>query len=123
MKLSDLFHSPRSGALHSARSAALHSAATPPPFIRRAAALFIALTAATSSEAADAGYTLGVPSAPTLRLSSDADANAWLSSNALYPAMAVVAPGWDVATNAASSLQAVAGEETVKLAAAEARRP
>ena len=78
------------------------------------------MTAATSSEAADAGYTLGVPSAPTLRLSSDAAANAWLSSNALYPAMAVVAPGWDVATNAASSLQAVAGEETVKLAAAEA---
>ena len=106
--------------LHSPRSGALHSAATPPPFIRRAAALFIALTAATASEAADAGFTLGVPSAPTLRLSSDAAANAWLSSNALYPAMAVVAPGWDVATNAASSLQAVAGEETVKLAAAEA---
>ena len=45
MKLSDLFHSPRSGALHSARSAALHSAATPPPFIRRAAALVVAICA------------------------------------------------------------------------------
>ena len=44
MKPHDI-HSRRSRALYSARSAALHSAATPPPFIRRAAALVIAICA------------------------------------------------------------------------------
>ena len=120
MKLSDMFHSPRSGARYSRRSRALHSAAPPPPFICRAAALFIALSAAASSEAADAGYTLGVPAAPTLRLSANAAANAWLSANPNYPAMAIVA----AATNAAAiSAQVVAGADRVSLAAAEAGFP
>ena len=44
MKPHDI-HSRRSRALYSARSAALYSAATPPPFIRRAAALVIAICA------------------------------------------------------------------------------
>ena len=44
MKPRDI-HSRRSRALYSARSAALHSAAPPPPFIRRAAALVIAICA------------------------------------------------------------------------------
>jgi hypothetical protein len=119
MKLSDLFHSRRSRALHSARSAALHSAATPPPFIRRAAALFIALTAALSSEAADAGYTLGVPGAPVLRRSENAAGNVWLSANPNYPAMAIVAPG----SANAISLREVADADRARLVASEAGFP
>ena len=37
-----------------------------------------ALLALTCARAADAGYTLGVPGAPTLRMSADAGDNAWL---------------------------------------------
>ncbi len=119
MKLSDLFHSRRSRALHSAQSAALHSAATLPPFIRRAAALFIALTAALSSEAADAGYTLGVPGAPVLRRSESAAGNAWLSANPNYPAMAVVAPG----SADAISMREAPDAGRARLAASEAGFP
>ena len=116
MKLSDLFHSPRSGILRSAatpppficRVAAPFIRGVAAPFICRAAALFIALSAATS-EAADAGYTLGVPGAPVLRLNASAADNAWLSANPNYPAMSVVAPG----AARALSHQSIAGEERV----------
>ena len=39
-------------------------------------AILTALALAASARAADAGYTLGVPGAPVLRLSSDAADNA-----------------------------------------------
>lgn len=58
-----------------------------------------ALLALTCARAADAGYTLGVPGAPTLRMSADAGDNAWLSANPNYPAMAIVAPGGADATS------------------------
>ena len=76
--------------------------------------------AAVAARGADAGFTLGVPGAPVLKNTASTNDKKWRSSNALYTAMAVVAPGWDVATHAAPSLQAVPGEETVKRAAAEA---
>ena len=88
-----------------------------PPFICRAAALLIALAAA-AAQAADAGYTLGVPGAPTLRIGA-AGANAWLAANPNYPAMAIVAPG---STNAVS-LRDVAGADQALLAASEAGFP
>jgi hypothetical protein len=75
------------------------------------------LLAAASSSAADAGYTLGVPGAPTLRAGG---AGGWLSANPNYPAMSIVAPG---ASGAGLSAQQVAGEERVRLAASEAGFP
>ncbi len=75
------------------------------------------LLAVASCFAADAGYTLGVPSAPTLRLGGD---NAWLSANPNYPVMSIVAPG---PSALALSAQTVAGVERVALTAAEAGFP
>ena len=105
---------------HSPHSGALHSAATP-HFIRRAAAHFIcrvaALFIALPLTAADAGYTLGVPSAPTLRLGGN---DAWLSANPNYPIMSIAVAGGN---GGVFSAQTVAGEERVALTAAEAGFP
>lgn len=78
-----------------------------------------ALLALTSARAADAGYTLGVPGAPTLRMSADAADNAWLSANPNYPAMAIVAPGGASAT----SLREEPGADPMQLVASEAGFP
>ena len=78
-----------------------------------------ALLALTCARAADAGYTLGVPGAPTLRMSADAGDNAWLSANPNYPAMAIVAPGGADAT----SLRTEAGADPMKLVSSEAGFP
>ena len=75
--------------------------------------------AAVSANAADAGYTLGVPGAPVLRLGGNAEANAWLSANPNYPAMAIVAPG---STNAVSQRE-VADADQMALVASEAGFP
>ena len=99
---------------HSRRNASRPSFA-----MQRVAVVFAAamLLAPASGIAADAGYTLGVPGAPVLRMDG---ANAWLSANPNYPAMAIVAP----ATNApAISALTVAGADRVALAAAEAGFP
>ena len=78
-----------------------------------------ALLALTCARAADAGYTLGVPGAPTLRMSADAGDNAWLSANPNYPAMAIVAPGGADAT----SLRTEAGADPMKLVSSETGFP
>ena len=54
----------------------------PSSFVLRTSYFVLAaLSAAMRSVAADAGYTLGVPSAPTLRRSESAADNAWLAAN------------------------------------------
>ena len=84
----------------------------------RLAAFF--LLAAAPAFAADAGYTLGVPGAPVLRLGGNAEANAWLAANPNYPAMSIVAPGGGAA---ALSAREVAGADQAMLAASEAGFP
>ena len=100
---------------HSRRNASWSSFATQ----RVAAVIVSAALAVASAVAADAGYTLGVPGAPTLRLSADAADNAWLVDNPHYPAMAIVAPG---STNAVS-LRTEAGADQMALVASEAGFP
>ncbi|MBR1836793.1 MAG: hypothetical protein IJ783_05855, partial [Kiritimatiellae bacterium] len=78
----------------------------------------LALLATSAARAADAGYTLGVPGAPVLRLGGNAE-DSWLSANPNYPSMSVVAPG---AAGAVSASE-VAGAEPVRLAASEAGFP
>ena len=66
---------------------------------------------------AAAHYSLGLPGAPAMRVTTNASQNDWLSTNSAYAAMSVVAP----ASNAvAVSSITVAGAPQVKLAAAEA---
>ena len=84
----------------------------------RLAAFF--LLAAAPAFAADAGYTLGVPGAPVLRIGGNAEANAWLAANPNYPAMSIVAPGGGAA---ALSAREVAGADQAMLAASEAGFP
>ena len=79
----------------------------------------IALSAS-AALAADAGYTLGVPGAPVMRLSDVAADNAWLSANPNYPAMSIVAPGGGAT---ALSAREVAGADQAMLAASEAGFP
>ncbi|MBQ3811175.1 MAG: hypothetical protein II839_10200 [Kiritimatiellae bacterium] len=97
---------------HSRRNASRPSFATP------CVAAVIAALAAASAGAADAGYTLGVPGAPVLLKTSDTNENAWLSANAVYPAMAIGA-----ITDVRLSAQSVAGEERVRLVASEGGFP
>ena len=80
-----------------------------------------AILAMTCARAADAGYTLGVPSAPTLRFAIDSETadNAWLAANPNYPAMAIVAPGGADAT----SIREEPGADPMKLVASEAGFP
>ena len=78
-----------------------------------AVALFV-LAASSTSIAADAGYTLGVPKAPKIRNTATPGANAWLSANANFSAMSVA-----VAKNAVSVAN-VAGAPAVQLASQEA---
>ena len=53
--------------------------------------ILLALLPALPAAAADAGFTLGIPRAPKIR-NTNAAGNAWLASNAVYSAMAIVAP-------------------------------
>ena len=76
------------------------------------------LLAPASGIAADAGYTLGVPGAPVLRNTASTNENAWLSANAVYPAMAIGA-----ITDVRLSAQSVAGEARVGLVASEGGFP
>ena len=54
--------------------------------------ILLALLPALPAAAADAGFTLGIPRAPKIRNTANAAGNAWLASNAVYSAMAIVAP-------------------------------
>jgi len=91
----------------------------------KATRLFSALLAAVAASAtlpaaaADAAFSIGVPGAPRIRATTNAGANAWLSANTAFPAMAIVTPG----TNTAISAKAVTGAERVRLAANEAGFP
>ncbi|MDY5954106.1 MAG: hypothetical protein SPK06_01575 [Kiritimatiellia bacterium] len=76
------------------------------------------LAVAGSLVAADAGYTLSVPPAPTIRITTNLQDNAWLATNSAYSPAAIVTPG----TNALSSKQ-IAGQPRRLLAAAEAGFP
>ena len=81
------------------------------------AAIALPLTAAFG---AAAHFSLGIPSAPEIRVPSNGSAptasdNTWLVSNSAYPVMSVVTPGRD-----ATSAVTVAGMPKVKMSAAEA---
>ena len=71
----------------------------------------------TATLGATAHYSLGIPGAPEMRVTTNASQNDWLSANTAYTAMsAVMTPG---STNAVSSVT-VAGAPQVKQESLEA---